>query len=68
MLQEILCIVSTPPTTLRMFLGPLMNMEMNMGYGMLTLQVRVDLTLAISKHIANPSYILIGCQVVSYNP
>jgi len=64
MLQEILCIVSTPPTTLRMFLGPLMNM----GYGRLTLQVGVDLTLAISKHIANPSYILIGCQVVSYNP
>jgi hypothetical protein len=41
---------------------------MNMGRGKFTLQVGVDLTLAIFKHIANPFYILIGCQIASYKP
>jgi hypothetical protein len=45
-----------------------MNMEMNTGCGTLTLQVGVDLTLDIFKHIANPSYSMIGCQIASYNP
>ncbi len=49
-------------------LGPLMNMETNMGCGRLTLQIGVELTLAIFKHIANPSHTMIGCPIASYNP
>jgi hypothetical protein len=52
----------------RNVLGLFMNMEMNTGCGTLTLQVGVDLTLDIFKHIANPSYSMIGCQIASYNP